>query len=76
MSDADNEVSNANGKRTNALQLGPRKKAYVFLLHVLHCSDKAYQLHYRSACPSWPSFLSDSTRYVQYSCVADQWRVA
>lgn len=29
MSDAENEDPNANGKRTSALQLGPRKKAYV-----------------------------------------------
>lgn len=35
MSDAENnEPSNANGKRINALELGPRKKAYVVL--VLH----------------------------------------
>lgn len=34
MSDAENnEPSNANGKRINALELGPRKKAYVVLVH-------------------------------------------
>jgi len=29
MSDAENDTPNANGKRTSALQLGPRKKMYA-----------------------------------------------
>jgi hypothetical protein len=34
MSDAENDdpAANANGKRINALELGPRKKAYVIWL--------------------------------------------
>jgi hypothetical protein len=32
MSDAENDAPNANGKRTSALQLGPRKKMYVFFI--------------------------------------------
>jgi hypothetical protein len=44
MSDVENEEpTNANGKRVNALELGPRKKAYIFLLQIpqlLHRSDK------------------------------------
>jgi len=35
MSDVENDKpsTNANGKRINALELGPRKKAYVLLSH-------------------------------------------
>jgi len=45
MSDIENEepLTNVNGKRVNALELGPRKKAYVMLLHMRrppHHSDK------------------------------------
>ena len=42
MSDAENEAPNANGKRVNALELGPCKKVYV-LLHAplsLYHSDQ------------------------------------
>ena len=34
MSDTENEVPNANGKRTGALQLGPRKKMHVIIQYL------------------------------------------
>jgi hypothetical protein len=45
MSDIENEdpSTNANGKRVNALELGPRKKTYIILFVFplpLHRSDK------------------------------------
>lgn len=42
MSDAENDepATNTNGKRVNALMLGPRKKVYVFYYILLHHHDR------------------------------------
>jgi len=70
MSDAENDepATNANGKRVNALELGPRKKAYVLriLLLLLHShqlllapkENHSYIMAGTSAAPYMPCATS------------------
>jgi hypothetical protein len=73
----ENEVpsTNANGKRVNALELGPRKKSYVVLLRI-RCPytiipTNFYKFQVRSPGASWSAFLPHHTRHVQYPCFAN-----
>ena len=61
----------------DVLQLGPRKKAYVVIIHPTRCSIRIYlggQLHLRPTDWTWPPFWPHGPCLMQHPGIVDERR--